>query len=118
MLIAVRRNAVDLVIRRHDVGNMSVLYGRFEWLEPIFADGAFGIIRRTNIGAPFGLAMDCKMFRGGHDVGLVQRWAGSLIASDRSDPYARHQVGIFAVRFFGTAPARVACEVEHRREAL
>ena len=123
MFVAVIGDAVDFVVARHHGGDVRFFHGGFERLEPIFADDAFGIERGADVGAAFGLAVDGEMFRGGEDVRFVERGAGArvagaLVAGDGGDSEARDEIRIFAVGFFGAAPARIAIEIENRREAL
>src|SRR5580700_1203953 len=58
------------------------------------------------------------MFGGGQDVGLVDERSRSLKAFDGGDSDAGNQIGIFAIGFFGAAPARVACEIKYRRQTF
>ncbi len=123
MFVAVIGDAVDFVVARHHGGDVRFFHGGFERLEPVFADHAFGVERGADVGAAFGLAVDGEMFCGRHDVRFVEARVGALkggalVAGDCCDSEARDEIRIFAVGFFGAAPARVAIEIEDRREAL
>src|SRR5580700_6104453 len=83
VLVTVRWDSVDFVVGGHHRGYVRFLDSGFEWRQPVFADGAFGIICGTYVGAPFGLAMNREMLCGGHHVRFVNARAGSLIAGNR-----------------------------------
>src|SRR6266851_7013639 len=62
--------------------------------------------------------MHGEVFRSGHHVGSVDQWSGALKTLDGGDTDLRDEIRIFSVSFFGAAPARVARQVQHRRQAM
>src|SRR3984957_5248279 len=82
VFVAVRRDAVDFVVRGHDTLDMGFFYGGFERFQPVFADDALGVVAGRHVGAAFGLAVDGEVFGGGQDVGLVDPRSRSLKALD------------------------------------
>lgn len=116
--VGVGRNAVDFIVGRHERGGVGFGNGSLEGAKEVFADDALGIIAGANVGAGLGLAMNGKMFGGGHDVRFVDRRAGTLEAEDGGDTDARGEIGILAIGFFGAAPAGIAGEIENGRQAL
>ena len=113
-LLLCEGNSVDLVVRRHDGLYVSFLDGCNEGFQEIFANDAFRDVAWSDVGAAFRLAVHCKMLRCGHHVRIVDERSDALETLDRGDTYARDEIWIFSVGFFGAAPARIARKIQHR----
>ena len=113
-LVGVNRYAVDLVVGGHDRADARLDDGGAEGCQEVFADFAFGVVRRAAVGAGFGLPVDGKVFGGGEDMFAVNHLApgDALQSADGCYAYARAQVGVFAIGFFGAAPTRFTRQVE------
>ena len=115
--IGVAGDAVDLVITRHHRVDAGAVDHLLERGEELFAQGPFRNLRRTDIGAAFGLSVSRHVLQRGHDLALAQPAVGAdtLQALDRGHAHFAHQERIFAERLLDTAPARIARHVHHRR---
>ena len=113
-----RRDAVNLVVRRHDTQDVAFGHGSFKTREEDLAQNALRIICGGDVRATFGLAVGGKVFGGGYDVVPIYAGTRSLQRSDNCYRHARDKVWILAVGFFGSAPARLARHVEVRPKHL
>src|SRR6185503_21370077 len=77
-LICVRRNAIDLVVRRHHAHDARLYHRRLEARQKVFPQCSFREVYWSNVGATFRLAMRGEMFRSRDDVILVNGWSRSL----------------------------------------
>ena len=68
MAVAVRGNAIDFIVRRHYRADVSLRDSGFKGLQEIFANDAFGVVSRCDIGAAFRLAVNGEVFGGGKNV--------------------------------------------------
>src|SRR5215469_3104454 len=117
-MVDVRWNAVDLVIASHDAANVSFPNAGPEGDQKVLPNGSFGIVAGRSVGAALGLAVNGKVLNGGQNMIATDVEAIALKTFDRCYPHARDEIRIFAIGFFGAAPAWVAGEVKHRRENL
>jgi hypothetical protein len=118
MFVAVGGNAVNFVVGGHDGLHVAGLHRHGEWKQELFAKNALGKIAGSDVGAAFGLAVRGKMLGGGKYVILADQWRIALKAANGGEADARHEIRIFAVRFFGAAPARITSKIENGGEAL
>ena len=58
------------------------------------------------------------MFQRGDDVFFIAKLTIALKAAHGGNSHPRDKVGIFTIRFFDTAPARIAGNIHDRRERL
>ena len=116
--IDVRRNAVDLVVGSHYAAGVRLDDRGLESREIELADDSLGVVAGRGVGSTLRRPVHGEVLGGGHNVVAVDRKAGALEARDGSHGHARTEVRIFTVGFLGSAPARVARQIEHRREGL
>src|SRR5215469_3964438 len=90
MLVAVRRNAVHLVVRRHHTLYVALFHSGFKWLQKILAHGSLRIVGRRSVGPALWLAVDREVFCRGDNVRAVNERTRTLKALDRRNAEARH----------------------------
>src|SRR5277367_2859439 len=117
MLVAVRRNAVDLVIRSHHRIDVTLFHRNLEGFQEIFSNYAFRITAGRNVSSTFWLAMHGEVLRGRHYMRAIHS-ASTLKSPDGGQADPRGKVWIFAVSFLRASPARISCQVENRSEAV
>ncbi len=108
-----RRYAIDLVIRRHDVQGVGRLDRCGEGRKENFAECAFGDGGRPCVGAALGLTVAGHVFEGGEHSAGCKGEGVPLKAPYRRDTELAHEIGVFAVCFLDTAPARIASDVDN-----
>src|SRR5215472_18373862 len=118
VLITVRRNAVHLVVRRHHTLHVAFFHSGFKRLEEIFAYHTFGIVAGRSVGPSFRLAVNGKMFCCRNHMRAVNERPLALKALDCSYADARNEIWVFTVGLFRPAPARLAPQIQYRRETL
>ena len=112
------RDAVDFVIRGHHTSHVRPLHCGAERHEERLAQIPFRKICRSSIGTALWLAMCGKMLRRRQHVMSINLPRGSLQAVDGRHSHVGNEIRIFAVSFFGPSPARIARQIQHRREGL
>src|SRR5262249_16553258 len=116
--VRVRGHAVDLVVRRHDVGGVSARNGSLERRAELLAQHSLRDLRRTDVRAALRLTMTRHVCDRGKDMsGLepeLERRVLALEALDRSNDKLADEVGILSVRFFDPAPTRIASNIDDR----
>src|SRR5690348_9715221 len=117
-LIHVRRNAVNFVVGGHHAAGARLPNRSFKRVQIKFAQLALREIGGRSVGTAFRLAVRGEVFGGGQNVVPVDEIGISLQAFDGGDADARTEIRVLAIRFFRAAPARVAREIEYRREGL
>src|SRR6266568_3273901 len=118
VFVAVRWNPVNLIVGSHHSLDMSLFNGCFKRLQKIFPNHALRIVAGPNVSAALGLAMYGEVFRRRNDMRLVDAGTVSLQTTNCRHTYVRNKIGIFTIRLFGAAPARIASELQHRCQAL
>src|SRR5713101_3957829 len=83
--VAVRRDAVNLVVGGHHALRVCLFYARFERLQEIFANYPFRIVAGTDIGAAFRLAVNGEVFESRQHVRLVDEGSAALKSFHRGD---------------------------------
>ena len=106
--IAVGGDAINFIVGGHDTAHVCFDDCGFKRFQEIFADDAFGKVSGSNICAALGLTMDSKVFCSGHHMRLVDARTGALQTLNGGNADSRDQVRIFAIGFFGAAPAGIA----------
>ena len=116
--VRVRRDTVDLVVACHDGVDCGARHHLFERREEHFAQGALADLGRADIGAAFGLAMARHVLESGHDLAIFQLPIGAHAgqALDRGYAHLSDKIGVFAKCLLDPAPARIARDVDNRRE--
>ena len=114
--IGVRGNAVDLVVGRHQGTHIRAAHRLFERRKEVFAQRAFGNLRRPDIGAAFGLSVPGKVLERGEHLSVGERKRIALIALDRGNTHLADQIRVFAERLLDATPARIARDVDDRRQ--
>ena len=112
--VARRGNAVVVVERGHQ-GHGAVADGLFEGRQVDVAQLPFGQVGRIVVPAALAGSVAHEVLGACGDGGRVVR-TFALISSYHGGSHGRGQTGILACRFGDAAPARVARDVEHRRE--
>ncbi len=111
-----RRDAIDLVVRRHDRADRQLLHRPFERREEVLAQGALGDLGGADIGAVLGLAVAGHVLEGDEDLVLGQRQGRPLEAADGGQADLGADMRVLAIGLLDAAPARVAGHVDHRRQ--
>src|ERR1700751_3069099 len=118
VLVTVRWDPVNFVVRRHHGPYAAFLHGGLERRKKVFANDTLGVIAGGDVRPTLGLSVDGKVFRGGEHVLLVDERSFALEAANGRDSNARGQIRILPVRFLGTSPARIAGQIEHWCQAF
>lgn len=108
-------NAVDFVVCGHDAHDVTLADGSSEGREHDHAELALAHIYRGSIGACLGRAVGGEVL-GFCDDGVVGIEAVALGALYIGEAELCGEIGVFAVGFHDASPARVAGEVDDRRE--
>jgi hypothetical protein len=116
--IDMRRDAVDLVVRSHYAADFGFFDRDLKRHEEILSNNPLGIIAGRCVGAALGLAVHGEVLGGRDDVRAADQERIPLQPFDCGNAHARCQEGIFTVRFLGTSLARIAGDIQHRREDL
>src|SRR5262249_28640401 len=111
---AVRRDAVNFIVRGHDAHHVGLFHRGLEGLQEDLAQDTLRNIYRSDVRAAFGLAVRGEMLGRRHYVLAVNRRPGPLQSPDAGNAHARSEIRVFAVRLFRPAPARVARQIEVR----
>ena len=117
--VGVRGDAVDLVVARHDAGDRRLAHHRLDRREEDLAQHVHRVVAGRGVASPLGRAVRGEVLGGRRDVRGVDRRVGaaaSLKAAHRRDAHAADQIGVLAVGLFDAPPARVARDVDHRRQ--
>ena len=117
-LVRVRRNAVDLVIRRHQRHGICLAQRLFEGVKKRLLQHPHRHVRRRAIHARLRLPVPHKMFQCRQHMLLVAEVLVSLEAPHRRNAQPRNQVRILAVRLFHAAPSRLARHIHHRGQRM
>ena len=115
VLVRGARHAVELVVAVHHRRQPSGADGRLERVEEDLSQLPVGHVRRRPVHAALRRAVaDEVLRRGDHARGQIR----PLQPLDEGRPHACDEVRILAVGLLGAPPARVAHDVEHRRQPL
>src|ERR1700736_4049604 len=68
---------------------------------------------RRRVGTALGLSVACHVFERGEYSAGCKREGVPLKAAYRRDTELAHEIGVFAVCFLDTAPARIASDVHN-----
>ncbi len=86
--------------------------------QEVLAQGAFGDLRRTDIGSVLRLAVAGHVLERGVDLVGRQRQALALQPQDGGLADLAAEVRILAIGLLDPAPARIAGDIDHRRQGL
>ena len=111
-------HTVPFVVGGHDRLGMAAFDGNLERVEMAGAKLAFRVVDRRDVPPALGLAVAGEVFQGDGDMVRIDGEVPALEPSDRGQTHAGDEIRIFAVTLLGPAPARIAREIEHRREHL
>src|SRR5262245_21455445 len=117
-LAAVRRDAVNLIVRGHYAHHARFFHSGFKARQEDLAQNALRDIDRGNVRAAFWLAVRGEMLGRRHDMFAVNRRPRPLQRLDAGHAHTRNEIRVFAVSLFRPAPARVARQIEVRAEHL
>src|SRR5579859_1211115 len=95
-------NPVQLVVRGH-YSSRSRLNSSLERRQEIFTNGAFRIIRRSDVRSRFGLTVSSKVLQRCKDVIGVDIRTASLESLHRCRAHAAGEVGILPVGLFSAS---------------
>src|ERR1700687_599113 len=118
MVVSMRWNAIDLIVRGHHGLDLTFPHRAFKRLQKGLSDDALRIVAWGHVGSAFGLTVDGEMFCSGQDVRLTDPWTIALEAMNCGYSHTRYEKRIFSVSLFGSTPTRIACQIEHWSQAV
>ena len=115
-VVHVRRHAVDLVVAGHDREGAGLLDRALERPQELGPELALADQRRRGVDAGLVRAVAGEVLQRREDLARAERQAAALVAADGGDAELADQERILAVGLFDAAPARIARQVDDRRQ--